>query len=208
MYGDACSRQPLRPADCDPASLAGCQQIDEPKQQAAMSGVNWPEQWEIVAAVPHGGLALRRHGPRHRPVRPGAILPDARRRRRPPGLCRLQRGQNSDQRFLGFTSRSQRPIAPWPRLGSTGRRSIISTVRATAHACLTQEQATACAACLAGKCREVRYLQRAASAANWRCSVGNTPGAVGIDQAGQPVAVRSRARWSSGLPVRAFASGG
>src|ERR1700733_12741381 len=30
------------------------QQIDKPKQQAAMSGVNWPEQREIVAAVPGG----------------------------------------------------------------------------------------------------------------------------------------------------------
>jgi hypothetical protein len=35
------------------------QQVDKSEQQAAVSGVDWPEQREIVAAVPRGdGFAL------------------------------------------------------------------------------------------------------------------------------------------------------
>jgi hypothetical protein len=120
------------------------QQIDKPEQQAAMSGVNWPEQREIVAAVPRGdGVALRGQG------LDTALLRQELSYLTPEGvvgflnLCRLQHlAKNADQRFLGFTllimQRLQLLLGRGLGPPNPAQHHLDQFVP-TAHACLAQK---------------------------------------------------------------------
>ena len=171
------------------------QQIDKPEQQAAVSGVNWPEQREIVAAVPGGdsfallgqGLdatLLRQEFSYLTPERVVSLL----------GLCRLQHlAENADQRFLDSTvlimQRLQLLLGRGLSPPDAAQHHLDQFV-ATAHACLTQKSKQQCVPLAwLGDVEKFAHLQRRGLSGELaEFGVGNTfQQRVGINQAGQPI---------------------
>lgn len=157
------------------------QQVDKSEQQAAVSGVDWPEQREIVAAVPRGdGFALLGQSLDSAPLSqefshraPEGIVGLL-------GLCRLQHlAKNSDQCFLDSALLIMQRLQLFLGRGLStpdAPQQHLDQFVATAHACLTQkgEQQRVPLPGWAMS-RSSLTSNAAASAANWRSLVWAIP---------------------------------
>ena len=122
------------------------QQVEQPKQQGAVLGVDGPEQWQVVAAMPGGDrLALVRERVGAAPL--GQDLPDFAPER---GICgvliprRLQHlAEHANQGFLEFAVLIVQRLEPLLGRGlraPDAAQHHLHQFVAAAHACLAQQR--------------------------------------------------------------------
>ena len=171
------------------------QQIEQPEQQAAVPGVNWPEQRQVVVAVPGGdGLALLgqsldatcsdRSFLTWRPNASSASCACA---------GRQHLAEDADQGFLDSTVLIMQGLQLLLGRGLSSPDAAqhhLDQFVATAHACLTQEgEQQRVPLARLGDVEEIAHVQRRSFGGELaELGVGDAiQQRIGINQAGQPI---------------------